>query len=143
MTKFLFTISLLACLTIGAYAQQANLQDTSSYQTNGVTVQLNDSYQTPMTNGNVSYNTFTVVGNTDNVYIVNPWVTNGTLRVKNTSATNSGDVIIIGTNGTYPFMIYPGETVRARYILDSAHGLHLTTTNSAASQTAQILWLPN
>jgi hypothetical protein len=129
---------ILAGMALRLAAQVANFTDSSSYNTNGVSLSLNDSWTAAIANGNANYSSATV-SNTDSPIAVNPLISNGWLRVKNVSPTNVANYVAYGNNGTnYPNVLYPGEVGRTRLSLDGSGKLHAVSSNGV--QSIEFLW---
>lgn len=142
MKNFIRSAVVIGLAIVGsAYAQIAQFNDNATYSTNGVSVGLIDAWSVNMGAGNVNFGTV-IVTNTDTVVTITPLITNGVLRVKNVSTTNTLNYVAYGNNGTnYPNVVYPGEVARGRFTPDGSGKVHLITSNLL--QTVQYLWLPN
>ena len=136
-----FTVA-AALIELGAFAaNEATFTDTETYSISGVTISVSDSYTLNVPGTNVNYVPFTV-NSTDTTLTVNPLISNGWLRVKNTAPLTSTNYIALGNNGTdYPIRIMPGEVFKGRFVLDGSGALHAICSNGTA--TAAALWLPS
>ncbi len=139
----ILVIGLLGALPFVSHilAQNAQLQDSESFNSPGVGISFNDSWSFTAQNTNVTINSVTL-GTTDYLYAVGSGIpSNSWVRIKNTSPTNGFPLIVIGNDGTnFPMSVQAGEVTKTRIQPDPKGFVHIKGTNG--SPTAAIATLP-
>ena len=145
MKKLLCIIAMGCCASLAARAQQVSLSDTLSYSSNGISLSANNNFSYVQNTNGANLLQWTFYGTTDTVYGVSPKISNGVLRVQNTSPTNTApNSFSFGNSSTnYPNSVNPGESARIRFNPDPTGNLHGSASTSGGTQTVSAVWLPN